>query len=210
MVTVGLIRIEGQQVPINNVPKSQRKFLPPAILLYRTGHCELRTLTVRLAGVTGLQEAEMLQKVRDAAAEMAKPEEWTQVDVQRVLKAVGTVGTPKYLECRRVPGKSQVTIRMATGEGPAIQEVKYGTQRSQAHIDLKDALENEAITIPKGMYKLIPVVLAEDSRGLVVMASLLTGELKSIKEKAKEEAGATTAKATKTAASEDQADGNDE
>lgn len=206
MVTVGLMRIDGPQVPISSSLNGQPNLLSPAVLLYRSGKCELRTLTARLAGVTGLQEEEMLQKVRDAAAEALEPSAWTQVDAQRVLNAVGTVGTPKYLDCRRVPGKSQITFRMANGEGPTVQEVKYSAKRSRGRIDLKAALRDEAITIPKGMYMLLPAALAEDSKGLVVVVSLLNGKLKEIKELEKDEAEPASSKAVETTASDDQAE----
>lgn len=179
---MALIKIQGEQVPVTQAQPHSSQLLAPAILVRSSGRTEFRTLALKLAGVTGLYEERLKALVRQTAATVLNNEKWTSEEAQRVIVAVGSIPAPKALDVRRVKGQNMAIFRIPEAQTASTLEVKYPRKGSRASLNLRTLLSEEGIKIPRRMYMEIPVVLAEDDKGLVLAAHLRHGVLKAITE----------------------------
>jgi hypothetical protein len=177
---LALIKIQGEQIPVLHALRNSSQLLSPAILIHTSGRCDFRTLALRLAGVTALQEKRLKNSVRQVATAVVDPERWTSEEAQRVLMAVGTVGAPESLDVRRVKSQNLITFRIPQVKTQSVMQVKYPRKSSRGTLSLRTWLAEEGIKIPPRMYMEIPVALAEDDTGLVLAAFQRHGVLKSI------------------------------
>lgn len=185
---MGLMKIQGEQVPVSRSISHKGNYDAPALLLSSSGRCEFRTLAIRLASVTGMRDEMAVEAVRQASDTAAKPDKWSKEDALRVLSAVGWTAPPRLLDVVLRKGQGIVTFRVPEAKGPDTQEVIYPPKKPRAKVDLESAMSMESITVPRGMYQVIPVALGEDEKGVVLFANLRKGELHSIKELAQEDA----------------------
>lgn len=163
---------------------------PPSVVLNSPAYMQVKSLALRLLGVTAFTSAEQIAAVHEAAAGISESDEvdWTVADAMQILQAVGSFPAPTHLKVWPLKGEGVVLCRAVLPDDPEAAKLSYSKGRPR--ISINAAVSAQGISVPKGMAMGVPVKLVDDQGALALALYLRRGKLREITEEKEEEAPA--------------------